>query len=295
MAEADSTLPRRQLGRYLREARESIGMTLIDAAKLMEWGKSSLQRLEKGQTERIRTHDIALLGEIYQLDREQVADLTALAEQAAVKNWWHDYGSFISPNFDVYMGLESSAHEMTLFKPSAVPGLLQTADYARTLDRLYFPDDTDAELDKRVELRLRRQGVITRRTQPANFQATLHESVLRTSVGGPRIMAAQLRHIADLSTRPNIEIRVLPFRAGLPVGLPTGPFTILDFGRASKGAANEPTLVYAEAFTGAMYFEKTKDVNGYREAYSAIRRAALDTRPTRDLLREVAREFESER
>ncbi|MGK8509957.1 Scr1 family TA system antitoxin-like transcriptional regulator [Nocardia asiatica] len=119
-----------------------IGLTLVEAAQLMQWGKSTLQRLEKGQTEKIRTHDIVLLGEIYQLKPEETADLVALAEQTAVKNWWHDYGSLISPNFDVYMGLESSAREMMLFQSSAVPGILQTADYARTLDRLFFPDDT---------------------------------------------------------------------------------------------------------------------------------------------------------
>ncbi len=48
MMEGDSSITRRQLGRYLRDARESVGMTLEDAAKLMEWGKSSLQRIEKG-------------------------------------------------------------------------------------------------------------------------------------------------------------------------------------------------------------------------------------------------------
>ncbi|WP_280491637.1 helix-turn-helix domain-containing protein [Nocardia asiatica] len=289
MPESGSTLPRRQLGRYLREARESIGLTLVEAAQLMQWGKSTLQRLEKGQTEKIRTHDIVLLGEIYQLKPEETADLVALAEQTAVKNWWHDYGSLISPNFDVYMGLESSAREMMLFQSSAIPGILQSADYARTLDRLFFPDDTGEELDRRVELRLRRQGAITRRTTPAKLTAILHESALRTVVGSPKVMEAQNRHLADLSTRPNIDIRVLPFRAGLPVGWSTGPFVILNFALNSKSVPVEPTLVYAEAFTGGMYFEDSGVVDRYRDAYRILLRAALEDRPSRDLLREIAR------
>lgn len=295
MSEINSTLPRRQLGRYLREARESIGLTLVEAAKLMEWSKSALQRLEKGQTERIRTHDIVLLGEIYQLGREEVADLKALAEQAAVKSWWHEYGSLISPNFDVYMGLESASRKITLYQPSVVPGIMQTADYARALDRLYFPDNTEDELGKRVELRLRRQGLVIRRIRPALLTMILHESVLRTVVGSPKVMAVQLRHLADLSTRPNVELRILGFRAGVPTGWSTGPFTILEFGQDRSGDAVEPAVVYAEAFTGGMYFEMTKDVDRYREAYEKIQRAALDAVPTRDLLRGIAREFENER
>ncbi|MGW5514738.1 helix-turn-helix domain-containing protein [Nocardia africana] len=295
MSVADSTLPRRQLGRHLRESRESIGLTLVEAAKLMQWGKSTLQRLEKGQTERIRTHDVGLLCEIYQLESEQTADLVALAEQAAVKNWWQAYGSLISPNFDVYMGLESAAREMKSFQPCLVPGLLQTAHYARGLDRIYFPNDSEDELDRRVEMRLRRQGVINRRTQPACLAATLHESALRTVVGSPMVMARQVRHLADVSTEPNVSIHVLPFRSGFPAGCAPGPFTILEFGRNSRGEEVEPTVVYAENFTGAMYFENTDDVDRYREVHRTIQCAALDGRASRDLLREIAREHERER
>ncbi|MBF6329096.1 helix-turn-helix domain-containing protein [Nocardia transvalensis] len=295
MSEGDSTLPRRQLGRHLRDARLAIGMTLVEAAGLMQWSKSSLQRLEKGQIENVRTHDIAVLCEIYQLPPDETADLIALAEQTAVKNWWQKYGALISPNFDVYMGLESSARELASFQPCSIPGLLQTPDYARSLDRLYFPDNTEEQLDKRVELRVRRQGVILHKIRPASLAVIFHESAIRTVVGSKTLMAAQDRHLADLSTRPNIDIRILPFRAGLPVGMSTGPFTILSFGQNKRGEPLEPTLVYAEAFTGAMYFEDGADVDKYREAYATIQRAALDTRPSRDLLREVAREFERER
>lgn len=295
MSENNSTLPRRQLGRYLREARESIGLTLVEAAKLMEWSKSALQRLEKGQNERIRTHDIVLLGEIYQLEQEEVADLKALAEQAAVKSWWHEYDAFISPSFDIYMGLESVAREIASFQQLTLSGLFQTAGYARTLDRLYFAKENEDQIQKRVELRMRRQGVMTRSRQPATVTAIVHEAVLRTVVGGPKVMSAQLRHLADLSTVPNIELRVLAFRAGLPVGTSTGPFTVLDFGRDRSGIPVEPTVVYAEAFTGAMYFEKLSDIRRYSEAYETMQRAALDVRSSRDLLRGVAREYERER
>ncbi|WP_281289437.1 helix-turn-helix domain-containing protein [Nocardia ninae] len=293
--EGGSTLPRRWLGRHLREAREAIGMTLVEAAELMEWGKSTLQRLEKGQTERVRVHDIRLMCEVYQLDEEKTADLLRLAEQTALKSWWHEYGALITPAFDVYMGLESSARSLAQFQPSAVPGLLQTADYARSLDVLYFPNDLPEEINRRVEIRSRRQGLITRRTKAATYTAVLHEGVLRTVIGSRDVMAAQLRHLADLGSNTNVDIRVLPFWAGLPVGLSTGPFLILDFEKDRKGRPDEPSIVYVESFTGGIFLEKVHDVSRYREAYMVLQRAALDVQRSRDLLREVAKEHARER
>ncbi|MFE3443920.1 helix-turn-helix domain-containing protein [Nocardia sp. NPDC059180] len=290
-----STLPRRQLGRHLREARDAIGMTLIESAGLMEWSKSSLQRLEKGQSERIRKHDVRTLCDQYQLGEDATADLLALAEQTAATSWWHDYGSLITPAFDVYMGLESSARELTIFQPSVVPGLLQTAAYARSLDLIYFPNDSADEIDKRVQLRIRRQGLITRRNRPATLRAVLHESVLRTVIGSRKITAAQLRHLADLSTQPNIDIRVLPFWAGLPVGMSAGPFVVLDFGLDKKNKPTEPSVVYVESFTGGVFLERTSDLTRYREAYQVIEGAALGVQPSRDLLREVAKEHDRAR
>lgn len=79
------------------------------------------------------------------------------------------------------------------------------------------------------------------------------------------------------------------------MGWSTGPFTVLEFGLNSKGEEVEPTVVYAEAFTGAMYFEDTNDVARYRRAYLDIQRKTLDDRASRDLLRETAREYERER
>ncbi|OQS12824.1 transcriptional regulator [Nocardia donostiensis] len=293
--EGGSTLPRRQLGRHLREAREAIGMTLIESAKLMEWSKSRLQRLEKGQTERIRGHDVRLLCEQYQLNDGETTDLLSLAEQTAGKSWWHQYGSVITPAFDVYMGLEASARELSIFQPSVVPGLLQTASYARSLDRIYFPQESDDEIDKRVQLRARRQGLILRRKQPAIARVVLHEAVLRTVIGSWKVMAAQLRHLADLGTQENIDVRVLPFRAGLPVGMSTGPFLILDFGVDRRGKREEPSVVYVESFTGSVFLERAADLSRYREAHQIIQLGALGVRPSRDLLREVAKEHERAR
>ncbi len=108
-------------------------------------------------------------------------------------------------------------------------------------------------------------------------------------------MAAQLRHVANLSTRENIEVRVLPFRAGFPLGMPLTPFIIFQFGRDARGKLSEPTVVFAESFAGAMYFERPTEVRMYREAFGKVQLATLDPRPSRDMIREIAREHDSDR
>ncbi|WP_378735148.1 helix-turn-helix domain-containing protein [Nocardia brasiliensis] len=288
---ASSTLPRRQLGRYLRDWRTQAGLTIAEASRLMEWGASTLQRLEKGQADRIRTIDIQELCRIYGIPDELADGLKGLAQQAAVKSWWHAYGDLIPENFDVYVGLEASAQQLSSYQSELVLGLLQTADYARALHRLGYPDDTDAELERRVQLRMQRQALITRKASPATVAVVLHESVLRRVVGGAKVMAAQLRHLADLSTSDNVSVRILPFAAGIPLGDSTGPFTILEFGTDSKGQPVEPPVVYVEGFTGDLYLERPVDVQRYHRAHECLQRAALDIQTSRHLLRQIAKEF----
>ncbi|MEU0543435.1 helix-turn-helix transcriptional regulator [Nocardia sp. NPDC005978] len=288
---ASSTLPRRQLGRYLRDWRSQAGLTIAEAARLMEWGASTLQRLEKGNADRIRTIDIHELCRIYGIPAEIADGLKGLAQQAAVKSWWHSYGDLIPENFDVYVGLEASAQQLSCYQSELVPGLLQTADYARALNGLGYPEEGAAEVDRRVQLRMQRQAMITRRMHPATVAMVLHESVLRRTVGGAKVMAAQLRHLAELSTRPNVDLRILPFTAGVPLGLSTGPFVILEFGSDSKGQPVEPPVVYVEGFTGDLYLERHGDVARYRRARDHLADCALDAQDSRYLLRQVVKDY----
>ncbi|WP_433662679.1 helix-turn-helix domain-containing protein [Nocardia sp. CA-128927] len=284
-----STLPRRQLGRFLREAREGAGLTLEKAATLMEWGKATLQRIEKGTTEKVRVRDVLSLCEIYGLSESKSAIAKGLAEQAPVKSWWQTYSGSIATWFNLYVGLEAGAKDLAQFQPLIMPGLLQTTAYARAVDRLYFTDESEEELDRRAEVRAQRQNILTRSRNPTTAAFVLHESMLRTVVGDHRVMAAQYRHIADLSTHDNIDVRVMPFRAGLPLGTPLPPFIILDFGRDVRGKLEEPPVVYCESYAGSVYLEEQSDVARFRRAFKIAQGASLDPRSSRDLLREIAK------
>lgn len=293
MVDEESTLPRRQLGRFLRQYRDESGMTMAQAAKIVEIGTTTLHRLEKGTADKVRLRIIGHLCEIYERTAAETAALKALAEQAAVKTWYQEYNDLLPSNFDDYVGLEAAAQQLISYQ-ELVPGLLQTTDYARTMIGNYYVDESDRDINRRVELRVRRQAIIKRKTEPVRLEVVLQESALRRAVGGARIMANQLWHLADASTWPNVEVRVLPFTAGIPMGLLPGPFVILEFGSDSKGRAVEPTVVYVESvITANIYLQKPANVQRYRAVSTALRDASLDPMDSRALLRKTAKEYQS--
>ncbi|MEV6427654.1 helix-turn-helix transcriptional regulator [Nocardia sp. NPDC051463] len=284
-----ASLPRRQLGRFIRRQREeNTSLIQAEVASAMQWSHSKYSRLERGEPGKVLDRDLKELGKILEIPDDKVAAMIDLAHQVAEKTWYNTFDDLIRRNFDVYMRLETDAHAMAIFRPDLVPGLFQTADYARALNRIYFPRDSEEEHDRRIELKLQRQKIITRKKAPVSVDLVLHESALHSMVGDEAVMAAQLRHLADISTKSNITIRILPFKGGFPLGTPAGPFVILDFRPYAKGVA-EPTVIYVENFTGDTYLESESDVEKYRRAHATIQHTALDAVASRNLLRQVAR------
>ncbi|MFD7841685.1 helix-turn-helix domain-containing protein [Nocardia sp. NPDC059764] len=288
MSKRSSNLPRRQLGRYSRELRQQCGLSIVQAANLAERGTGSLQRLETGATERIHLSDVEELCRIYDAP-EYVEPLKGLAQQANVKSWWHEYGDLIPAGFNVYVGLESAAERLTIYRPDMVSGLFQTPESARALDHTYFTHESPAEVDRRVQLRIRRQSLIMRKRKPATARLVLDEAALRRIVGGPKTMAGQMRHLAALP--PNVSVQILPAAAGFPLGISPGPFTVLDFETDADGEPAEPTVIYVESYAGDLYLEGTASVELYRKAHTTIRAAALDTANTKNMLRRLAKKY----
>ncbi|WP_067531213.1 helix-turn-helix domain-containing protein [Nocardia crassostreae] len=292
MAGEDSTLPRRQLGRFLRQYRKKIGLTMAQAAQLVEIGTSTLHRIERGTADKVRPRLIERLCEIYERSNAEKTALKQLAEQAAAETWYHEFSDLLPDHFDDYVGLEASARQLISYQ-ELVPGLLQIEQYARTMMHDYTPATSDRDIERHVALRIRRQTIVRRRAAPVELDVVLHESALRRVVGSPKIMANQSRHLADASTWPNVAMRVLPFTAGIPMGMLPGPFVILDCGFDSKGRPVEPTVVYVESvITAHLYLQKEADVERYRAVSAALHAAALDPVDTRALLRSLAKEYE---
>lgn len=286
-----STVPRRQLGRYLRELRGQARLTVKAAARTLEWSEPKIWRIETGQTS-MRSLDVKAMCEIYGASAELTEALMGLAKETKARGWWHAFGDVIPEGFDVYVGLEEAAASQSVYESDVVPGVLQTDGYAREIIRTHIQGISDEELDGRVRLRIERQSLLTRVTDQPVLRVALNEAVLRHPVGGRDVMAQQLAHLVYVSELPNVTIRVVPFSAGTHVGMVTGPFIILRFPVNGDGVDTEPPTVYADGYTGGLYLDKAKEVEHYEAAFRGIWESALDEQASQRLLAEVAGSYE---
>jgi transcriptional regulator with XRE-family HTH domain len=233
-----STVPRRQLGRYMRDLRGQARMTVKAAAKALEWSEGKIWRIETGQSS-MRSHDAELMCRTYGTDVEMTDVLKALAHETKARGWWHSYGDVIPEFFDVYIGLEEAASDFCWYENDLVPGLLQTEAYARALIVSATPDLDADEIERRVRVRVGRATLITRPTAPPVFRAVVGEAVLRCPVGGPQVLAEQLEHLERLSQLEHVQVRVMPFAAGLHLGMHSRPFITLRFPENPGGRPTE--------------------------------------------------------
>lgn len=286
-----STVPRRQLGRYLRDLRNSQRLTVRAAAERLEWSEAKIWRIETGQVS-LRSLDVETMCRIYGATGELTEALMGLAKETKARGWWHAYGDVIPEGFDVYIGLEESAKSIAWYESELVPGLLQTEGYARTV--IGAGHEEVGEVDRRVQLRIARQSLLTRVTAAPELSIVLNEAILRRPVGGVSVMSDQIRHLLDASELPNVMLRIMPFSAGLHLGIMSGPFEILRFPLNGDGRASEPPTVYVDGYTGDLYLDKTKEIKRYEEAFHEIWSASLNETASQDLIKQASKELEKE-
>ena len=285
-----STVPRRQLGRYLRELRNGQRLTVRAAAERLEWSEAKMWRIETGQTS-LRSLDVEAMCKIYGAPADLTEALMGLARETKARGWWQAYGDVIPEGFDVYIGLEEAASHLSWYEPELVPGLLQTEAYARVLIEADNADVGEEEISRRVHVRMARQPLIRRATAPLRLQVALNEGILRRPVGGAQVMAEQLDQLVQISELPNVSLRVAPFSAGVHPGVMSGPFVILRFPVNGDGRESEPATVYKDGFTGALYLDKPNEVERYARAFERIQDACLDEDPSRSLIQRAAEEL----
>jgi transcriptional regulator with XRE-family HTH domain len=286
-----STVPRRQLGRFLRQLREGANKTVKTAAEELEWSPVKIWRIESGQTS-MRSLDVQTMCQIYGASGDVTQALMGLAKETKARGWWHSYGDAVPEWFELYIGLESSASRLRKYEPELVPGMLQTAAYTEEVFRVGDPTMPAAEIERTVAVRLSRQALLSRKLpQAPRLEVVLHESALRRRLPDPQIMVAQLRKIDDVSRLPNVSVRVLTMDAGIHrAALAGGPFTILEF--SPNGRGTEPSIVYSDGLTGALYLEKPSEVAAYDGVWKSIHAASLNEAKSRELIIEWAKEHD---
>lgn len=280
------TVLRMLLGSQLRKLREAKGITREAAGYEIRSSDSKISRMELGRVG-FKERDVADLLTLYGVtDEQERKTLLDLARQANSPGWWHRYGD-VSPNWlQAYLGLEQAAALIRTYEVQFVPGLLQTADYARAVIMLAHGAAAPEEIERRVALRMERQQVLTR-PDPPQLWAVVDEAVLRRPIGGRTVMRGQIAALAEVSKLPNVTLQVLPFQAG-GHSAAGGAFTLLRFPEQDL-----PDVVYAEQLTSAIYLDKREDVDAYA---AALERLSVEARPpsrTLEILDEILRELDA--
>lgn len=276
------TVRRRRLGMELRRLREQKGMTAEEVAERLLVSQSKISRLENGRRS-ISQRDVRDLCGVYEVEDQRVVEsLMQMAKDSRQQGWWHAFGDV---PYSVYIGLETDAASLRAYEPQIVPGLLQTRPYAEALIQGALPETSTADVEKRVQVRLRRQERVSAEENPLRLWTVLDEAALRRIVGSRSVMREQLEHLAEMSRLPHITVQVLPYEVGAHPGL-NGQYAILEFPDTS-----DSSVVYIEGVTSDLYLEKPLDVQKYSVMYEHLRAQALNVDQSRQFIADIAKGY----
>lgn len=189
------------------------------------------------------------------------------------------YPAFFAP----VIPFEREAVRIHGWELGAVPGLLQTEDYARALIRSGRPKDSSDTIDRLVAARMERQQITVGETAPLLWYV-LDEGVLRHSVGGLSVMTEQLGRLLDAADAPGIVVQVLPFSGDNHAGA-DGPIAVYEF-------SESPSVCYTECYSGGRIVEGRAEVADLMTVISLIRASALSARDSRELIRRIRSEID---
>ncbi|MER5945155.1 helix-turn-helix transcriptional regulator [Streptomyces sp. NPDC001904] len=190
----------------------------------------------------------------------------------------HRYADY----FAEVVELERLATRICEFAPTVVPGLLQTAAYARAVTIAANPFVTDEYVDEKVTARRERAQILGDATRP-EYWVTLHENVLRAPVGGPAAMAGQLEHIAGLMRARTVWVTVLPYATGAYASM-AGDLRIMEFEDA-------PLVAYTETSFSGTLIDDPAVVKRAQRAYDLLRVAALSPEASLALIVSAAEDY----
>lgn len=255
---------RRELGALLRILREEKRMAVEQVAEHLLCSPDKVRRMENDfRSGTVR--DVRDLCSLYGVTEAAQRDrLMELAREAKQQGWWQSYHL----PYSEYIGLEEAAIASRSFNSSVLPGILQTADYARELHVKSTPRLSSELIERGVEARLIRQRRLSE-TNPLRVWSILDEAALRRIIGGPDTMRRQLERLIEVASLPNVTIQVIPFEAGAHPALESN-FCILEF------TAPVGNVIYVEGLIGLAYLNRLKDIERYQLIFDALSSVAHD-------------------
>jgi transcriptional regulator with XRE-family HTH domain len=258
-----SVVKRRRLKSELRSARLEANLTQDQVAEAMEWSPSKIIRIEAGSVG-VSANDMKALLELYHVaDPKRVDELLTLARVARERSTTYRDAS---PKLTQFIDYEAAAAIIRGFQPLAVPGLLQTEEYARAVIQAVMPKTAKARVEALVKVRMSRQEVLTR-PDPVELIAVIDEAVIRRQVGGEGVMRRQVKHLVEMAGRKNVTLEVVPFSVGAHPGM-LGPFVIFEFPDAEAD-----DVLYLETSRGELIIRDEPDeIASHQERLDVLRK-----------------------
>ncbi|KAA8884241.1 XRE family transcriptional regulator [Nocardia colli] len=248
--EVHPTISTMVLGRNMRRLRETAGMTPEQVSARTFLTTYSIHLLELGKAV-FSSDSLSDLLNAYKLNDPGLRqELFRIAEDASHPGWWARYTEIMPAWFKSYISLEQCARIIRTHEAQFVPGLLQTAAYARAVIGTLGLDT-----ERRVEMRIERQKMLSVKNAP-KLWAVIDESALRRQVGGPEVLRGQIEHLIEAAKMDNIVIQILPTKR--VANEIAESFSLLRFNEKEL-----PDLVYIEQLTSALYMEGKRDVQPY--------------------------------
>jgi transcriptional regulator with XRE-family HTH domain len=276
------TLLKMLVGVQLAGIREDAGLAQEQAARAIGFSPAKLSRIEAGKGRRPPTEvDVRALLELYKTDDHEASVLLQLLRRAGEPGWWQRYDKRLMPEwFDRLVGLQEAAAAIRTFEIQYVPGLLQTPDYTRAVVERGLPTAPAGEVQRRVELRMRRRELLRREDGP-QLWAIIDESVLLRVLGSREVMREQLEYLVEMAQRPQVTLQIVPLDV-TNASAPAIPITYLRF-----GGLDLPDIVYLEHIRSANFLEDRDETEEYRLALDRLGDEALTPRDSLTLLRDT--------
>ena len=273
---------RRRLAQELRRLREAAHLTCEEVAAALDVSASKISRIETGRV-LVSPRDVRDLLRIYGVPDDQRDGLIQLARDARQKGWWHAYADGLRPQFATYLGLESAASELRVYRIGRMPGLLQTEDYAKAMlsaGRIGIQHPWAADDSTRLLMERQRQAAAS----PPRMWVVLDESTIRRSVGGREVMRMQLEHLIEQNSRPELFIQLMPYDGGIQAM--DASFTIMAF--PDQADADVVCIGYP---TGLLWIEDLAEVDQYNSLFRHMQAAALSPRDSAALMLSALKEL----
>lgn len=255
------TVRLRRLAQEMTRARERAGLTREQAAARTRMDPSSLWRLESARNRPLRRTVLTLLDLYGVTDPKDQARYVDLLAKSNELGWLQSYEDDLAESYQAYIHFEADASEFRSFQNAFVPGLLQTPDYARAVVRGVHPTLDEAIVQRRAEVRARRQDALAQRG--VTLWTVIDEAILHRAVGGEEVMQAQMQALVDAIDSKRAVVQIVPFASGAHPGS-QGAFTVLSF------PAPDPTLVYVETLASNLFIEEQEEVKVYQANFQHL-------------------------